>query len=199
MRAHYNRTISGEYVVDLEQNYPISTFNVSIRTHSKPLLRQSFQITLGQDKSKLAQLFDTAKLNFITTRNNIENASSIVSEQIRAGYVDLEAAILRWTSNVGGPSEEAVERLRIAKEAFQRNVAIRTGLLSQVPGATWIGLRQLTAPVRTSSPMLRARMNALRLRCKMEVAAGLSSENLEEKQSWACTKVQSLSQEKEQR
>ncbi|CAO2651940.1 Nn.00g002230.m01.CDS01 [Neocucurbitaria sp. VM-36] len=199
VRARYNRTMSGEYVVDLEQTYPVSTFNVSIRTYSKPLLRQSFQITLGQDKSRLAQLFDTAKLNFITIRNNLENTSYIVSEQLRAGYVDLEAAIRRWTNEVGGPGEEAVERLRIAKETIQRNVAISTGLLSQVPGATWIGLRQLTAPVRTSSPMLRARMNALRLRCKMEIAAGLSSENLGEKQSWACNKVQSNSQEGDQR
>ncbi|KAJ4376230.1 hypothetical protein N0V83_001513 [Neocucurbitaria cava] len=200
--ARYNRTITGEYVVDLEQAYPISTFNVSIMTLSKPLLRQSFEITLGQNKSTLAEQFaellETDWKDYIKRHNYFENASSTVAQQIRARYLGLETAVLRRTSDIGGSSEEALDRIRIAKEAIQRNVAIGAELLSRVPGATWIGLRQATAPVRTSSPMLRARMNALRLRCKMEIAAGLSSESLAE-QSWACGKVRSALQGEDQR
>jgi hypothetical protein len=37
--------------------------------------------------------------------------------------------------------------------------------------------------------MQRARMNALRVRCKMEMAAGLSAKEVGEEQSWACAKV----------
>jgi hypothetical protein len=45
----YNRTVTGEYTVELEHEYPFDKFNVSIATHSKPLLRQSFEVMLGHN------------------------------------------------------------------------------------------------------------------------------------------------------
>ncbi|KAF1849369.1 uncharacterized protein K460DRAFT_365251 [Cucurbitaria berberidis CBS 394.84] len=196
--SHYNRTISGEYIVDLQQEYPFGAFNVNIATYSKPLLRQSFEITLGHNKSTLARLLDTAKLGLIGTQSNLWNASYILTEHFRAGLADVEAAAVLWTNEVRGPSEEAVERFWNGKQVLRRKLASSTEFLMQVPGATWLGLRMATAPVRTSSPMLRARMNALRLRCKMEMVTGLSSDGLAEKQSWACNKVRIESQEKGQ-
>lgn len=195
--ARYNRTVSGEYVVDLEQEYTVGTFNVSITTHSKPLLRQVFEITLGRHKSNLAQLFDKAKLNLISTPNHIWDVSTLVTHQIEAGLADLEATALHWADRAYGSSEGTAESIHLAKQLVQRQIAVGTMLLMRVPSASWVGLRQVTAPVRTSSPMMRARLNALRLRCKMEEISGLSSEDVNGKQSWACSKARMGAQEKD--
>lgn len=179
--ARYNRTVSGDYVVDLEQEYSIGTFNVSITTHSKPLLRQVFEITLGRNKSRLSRLLDAAKMHLK-----------------RAGLTELEAAALLWTDGAYGPSEGAAESIKMATQAAQYHILAGTEFLKRAPKASWMGLRQATAPVRTSSPMLRARLNALRLRCTIEKATGLSREELNEGQSWACSKAETMAQEKDE-
>ncbi len=187
--ARFNRTLSGDYIVDLEREYTISNFNVSITTHSKPLLRQSFEIRLGNDKSRIAQLLDTAKTNLVNTQEYLRNRSGTAAQLVRASLKDLEVASMHWRHEAEGSKQEVVEHVRVAQQVLQRQVAVGVDMLKQIPGATWTGIRQVTAPIRTSSPMLRARMNALRLRCGMEVAAGVSGRSPDEKQSWACSKV----------
>jgi hypothetical protein len=176
--AHYNRTLSGEYIVDLERQYPLSMFNVTIATHSKPLLRQSFEISLGHNKSMLFQLFETARSSIISPQGDLWNASTVAAQHMRT-YMS------GWESSAVAASE----RIRDVQHKVQDRLAANVHLARQVPVVTWMGLREATAPVRTSSPMKRARMNALRMRCKMEVAAGLSSKDVKEKQSWACSRV----------
>ncbi|KAF1831140.1 hypothetical protein BDW02DRAFT_572319 [Decorospora gaudefroyi] len=176
--ARYNRTMTGEYIVDLEQQYPFDMFNVSIATHSKPLLRQSFEVRLGHNRSTLYQLLDHAKLGVLSTQHNVWNISTTAVQHMRTFLPDLEIN-----------SFTAAERLQIVQQNVQRRIETNARLVEQVRGATWAGLRRATAPVRTSTPMKRARMNALRIRCKMEITAGLSARNVKEKQSWACSKV----------
>jgi hypothetical protein len=171
----YNRTMTGKYIVDLEQPYPFDLFNVSIATHSKPLLRQSFEVTLGHNKSTLDQLFDTARSGIFNTQHKVWNVSSVAAKHIqvyKAGF------------------ETASERLHSVQQKVQHRLERNARLAKQVPRATWMGLRKATAPVRTSTPMKKARMNALRVRCKMEMATGLSAKDANGKQSWACLKVQ---------
>ncbi|KAI4672918.1 uncharacterized protein J4E78_001421 [Alternaria triticimaculans] len=169
--AHYNRTTTGEYIVDLDQQYRFDKFNVSIATHSKPLLRQSFEVMLGHNKSTLDQLLDTAMSNILDTQNTLRNVSAVAAQHLQeymAGF-DLYAS----------------KQLQETKHQLE----MKAHRARQIPDATWMGLRKVTAPVRTSSAMQRARMNALRVRCKMETAAGLSAKEGGEGQSWACAKV----------
>lgn len=185
----FNRTLSGVYVVDLEHQYPFGTFNVSIATFSKPLLRQSFDMMLGHNKSMFAQLFDSAKANLGTTQDMLICATG----QLLANLTDLETTAQRWATKAVGLDGDTGERLSNAKDAFGRQVDVGTGIVKNVPRAILLGLRKVTAPVRTSTPVLRARTNALRVRCQMEMAAGLSSERIEGKRSWACSKIKGQS------
>ncbi|KAG9194249.1 hypothetical protein G6011_04284 [Alternaria panax] len=169
--TRYNRTMNGEYVIDLQQQYRFDKFNVSIATHSKPLLRQSFEVMLGHNKSTLDQLLDTAKLNMFDTQVALLNVSATAAHAIQVYMGGLDAYASKQLQETRNRLEMKARRAR------------------QIPEATWIGLREVTAPVRTSSAMKKARMNALRVRCKMEMAAGLSAKEDSEKQSWACAKV----------
>ncbi|KAF2126839.1 hypothetical protein P153DRAFT_368876 [Dothidotthia symphoricarpi CBS 119687] len=181
-----NRSINGVYVVDLEHEYPLSQFNVSITTHSRPTLQQSFHVALGSKKSAYTQFLNTAKRGLRNTQSSFWNVSSTITQQIQAGLVDLNIGTHLLA---GHPSQEVVNHLQGAKEAVERQLAVGSEVLKQAPGSTWMGLRKATAPIRTSTPVLRARTNALRLRCKMEIAAGLSSKDVAEEQSWACSQV----------
>ncbi|KAI4952642.1 hypothetical protein J4E91_003114 [Alternaria rosae] len=169
--ARYNRTTTGEYIVDLEQQYRLEKFNVSIATHSKPLLRQSFEVMLGHNKSTLDQLLDTAKSNILDTQMTFRNLSAAAAQHLQEYMTGLDLY--------------ASKQLQETK----RQLEMKAHRARQIPDATWMGLRKVTAPVRTSSAMQRARMNALRVRCKMETAAGLSAKEGGEGQSWACAKV----------
>jgi hypothetical protein len=169
--ARYNRTITGEYIVDLEQQYRFDRFNVSIATHSKPLLRQSFEVMLGHNKSTLDQLLDAAKSNVFDTQTNLRNVSATAAQHLQEYMNGLDEYVSKQMHKTRNRLEMSTRRAR------------------QIPDATWMGLREVTAPVRTSSAMRKARMNALRVRCKMEMAAGLSAKEDGEKQSWACAKV----------
>jgi hypothetical protein len=174
----YNRTITGEYIVDLEREYPYDRFNVSIATHSKPLLRQSFEVMLGHNKSMLDQFMDTAKSGLFSTQDTLRNVSLMAAQHMQT-YMHLRDMDVTITS----------EQMQRVRQKVQEQLQVKGRLVRQIPGAAWMGLRDVTAPVRTSRAMKNARMNALRIRCKMEMAAGLSGKDDEEKQSWACSKV----------
>jgi hypothetical protein len=169
--ARYNRTTTGEYIVDLEHQYRFDKFNVSIATHSKPLVRQSFEVMLGHNKSTLDQLLDTAKSNILDTQMTLRNASAAAAQHLQEYMTGLDLY--------------ASKQLQETRHQLK----VKTQRARQIPDATWSGLRKVTAPVRTSPAMQRARMNALRVRCKMEMAAGLSAKEGGEEQSWACAKV----------
>jgi len=177
--VRYNRTVSGEYIVDLEHRYPFDTFNVSIATHSKPLLRQSFEVMLGHNMSRLDQLLVSVKSGISSTQHTLLNVSGSTAQHMRTYMAGLDVSVMA-----------ASEQVRNVQQTMQRHLELNARLAKKVPAAAWVGLREVTAPVRTSSAMKRARMNALRVRCKMEMAAGLSSKDAEDKKSWACSKVQ---------
>lgn len=187
--VHYNRTIDGDYIVDLEAEHPFATFNVSIATYSKPLLQQSFEIALGHNKTSLDLFLERAKSNFIHTQNHIKDLSSSAVHHLQSRLADLEGAVDGALQDVTLPGEQATAYIQNAQQLLQQKLVVGTELLKKAPGATWLGLRQATAPVRTSSPMRRARMNALRLRCKMETATGVTVKEDGVDQSWACSKV----------
>ena len=174
----YNRTVTGEYIVDLEHKYPFGTFNVSIATHSKPLLRQSFEVMLGHNKSMLDQFIENAKLGLSSTQDTLRNVSVMAAQHMQT-YMAVQDIDMTAAS-------EHIQRMR---QKVQEQLQTKGDLARQMPEAAWASLREVTAPVRTSSAMKKARMNALRLRCRIEMAAGLSPKDSSEKQSWACAKV----------
>ncbi|KAL6711431.1 hypothetical protein ACN47E_004365 [Coniothyrium glycines] len=186
----YNRTIEGEYVVDLIRVYPSSTFNVSIVSYSKPLLQQSFNVCLGHNKTKAELLLDTVKTHLVETKTLLSGMSSSAMEQVLTSIHNLDAVADSCIGDTEGVCKQAARQLQQIQHVARRQSALGARLLKQVPGAAWIGVRHATASVRTSTPMKRARMNALRVRCKVETMAGISEKGDDE--SWACSKLREL-------
>ena len=185
----YVRTIEGAYVVDLEQQYPMGSFNVSIATHSKPLMQQSFAITMGRKRSRLARLVDDVKNDIVTIQQEIQELSSSFSQRLSDEFATIEDNAGVWKGKVDHSKREVANHLQKARNEAKRRVAAGVELLGSVPGTTWMGLRKVTAPVRTSRASLRARNNALRIRCAFEQSVGLSSRGDKEKKTRACKKI----------
>jgi hypothetical protein len=184
----YTRSSEGTYLVHLEQQYPVGPFNVSIATHSKPLMQQSFAITLGHNKTGFAHLFDTVWNEIAITQQGFEDMVSSLSKRFQADLTRWESAG-NWKDKVGNSRREAADHLQEAKEEAKRQFAAGASFLRNIPGDTWMGLRKVTAPARTSPVTLRARNNAFRIRCGFERALGLSSREDEEKKTRSCKKV----------
>ncbi|KAF2643981.1 hypothetical protein P280DRAFT_222518 [Massarina eburnea CBS 473.64] len=164
--VRYIRTPQGTYIVELEQQYPIGQFNVSIATHSKPLMQQSFTISMGHNKTMVAQLVDLLKRDVEATR-----------EGLKKMYGSNE-----WKKHIQEPSQAA-------QELAKRQLAVGVSLLQEVSEGTWPWLRETTAPVRTSKAAHRARDNAHQIRCRVEEAMGLSSAEAMGKKSRSCKHV----------
>ncbi|KAF2251205.1 hypothetical protein BU26DRAFT_423262 [Trematosphaeria pertusa] len=171
----YVRTIGGMYIVDLEREYPLCSFNVSIATHTKPLMQQSFEITLGHNKSKFGQLIDLVKRDLATMEQGLRDITTTLPKLVRAGVTDAEQGACDWKHK--------------AKKEVDRQVTIGASVLLDMSEATWKNLRRGTAPARTSRAALRARNNAYRIRCGFERAVGLSSKRKEEKKTRSCKKI----------
>jgi hypothetical protein len=185
----YVRTIDGAYTVDLEQKYSEALFNVSIATHTKPLMQQSFSIILGHKKSLLAQFAEGVMKDVPISRQAIRDLTSAWSDRIGADIGTILNDSSWWKRKVDNSKREVADQLREAKLETQRRLANRAEKLSKVPGETWMGLRKVTAPVRTSRASLQARNNALRIRCAFEQTVGLSSKKDGGKKTHACKKV----------
>jgi hypothetical protein len=185
----YVRTIEGAYVVDLEQQYPMGSFNVSIATYTKPLMQQSFAVTMGRKQSRIAQFLDDVKNDIANTRQGIRDLTLSWSERLRAELATIEQNTDAWKDKVGYSKREVTGQVQKAKNEAKRRFAAGAKLLSDVPETTWTSLRKVTAPVRTSRASLRARNNALRIRCGFERTVGLSSLGDTEKKTRACRKI----------
>ena len=187
----YERTIDGVYIVDLESEYPAGFFNVSIATHSKPLMQQSFNISLGHNKSLLDQWLVTAqrgskKLASMIQRDtfaaqqHIHHVTTKFAQQVESATSRLlEGSAQIWKDKVGHPSQDIVERVQETTKKVERG-------LTEVRDQTWTGIRQATAPVRTSRRTLWARNNAYLLRCGFERTVGLSSKKEDGKKTRSC-------------
>lgn len=187
----YERTIDGVYIVDLEHEYPAGLFNVSIATHSKPLMQQSFNINLGHNKSRLDRWLVTAQQksrklasmiqrDTLVAQQHIHDVSTRVAEQFQtATWRFLEGSTRIWKQNVGYRSQGVVERVHEATRKVDRQ-------LTEVRDQTWTSIRQATAPVRTSRRTLWARNNAYVLRCGFERAVGLSSKEKDGRKTRSC-------------
>ncbi|PSN65840.1 hypothetical protein BS50DRAFT_574345 [Corynespora cassiicola Philippines] len=168
----YVRTLSGVYIVDLEQEHSVGDFNVSIATHSKPLLRQSFQIQLGHNRSKLAQLISTLKHDVALVQGNLKNISSAVSGGLHEGlsrWRDGSFELDGYYPTIYGRFERVTEK---AMEEIGHQLHAGSAYLEQFRGNTWQRLRTATAPVRTSPQLLWMRKHALRARHVLEDKIG---------------------------
>jgi hypothetical protein len=159
---------------------------------------------LGHNKSRLTQLLDESVCNIIDTQKILWNVSSAAihrvqkrcataTQRMQAKFSDvLGVDMHQWTDELWNIEQELVDHLRNTKEAVIHGQGAGYEMLKHLPKTTWNNVRKATAPVRTSRTLWRARMNALRLRCKMETAAGLSSKDSEKAESWACARVGKL-------
>jgi len=174
----FNRTISGIYIVDLERPYPFGMFNVTIASFSKPLLEQSFEIAMGHNKSMLDQLIDSTIWNLGHTNSNLLNITNkaalalrVMSDELMQSQPDIKTRLHRVNKSLGQMMDS------------------KAAALKQIPEATWVGMRDATAPIRRSSSLSKLRIRALWVRCQAETAAGLSSSAQDGKKSWACSKL----------
>jgi hypothetical protein len=189
----YNRTISGVYVVDLEQRYPFGSFNVSIASYSKPLLQQSFEIALGHNQTMFDQLLESTTWKFANTQNTLVNVSAKAAHGILASMTDLEATARLLTNEIRQSSPYVKAQLQSVKEVIGRQLHVRAGYVKQVPEVAWAKLQEATAPIRRSSQVWELRRRAIWARCQAERAAGLSSGKDVGRESRACSKMRELS------
>jgi hypothetical protein len=188
----YNRTISGVYVVDLEQQYPFGVFNVSIASYSKPLIQQTFEVALGHNKSGLSQLFDNAMSTMADTQQSFMDFSTSTVHVLLANLPDVDTFASMCTHEIRESGQEVVARWQDARRMITNQLNARISILKHAQDVAWTGVQEATAPIRTSSVLWRIRMNALRVRCMAEQTAGFSSTGISGKESWACSKLRDL-------
>ncbi|KAJ4404642.1 hypothetical protein N0V91_005792 [Didymella pomorum] len=189
--VRYVRTITGEYFVDLVGEYPFGTFNISIASYSKPLLRQSFEVTLGHNKTWVDQMLGVAANKIVHAQSVLLDVSSVAVEQLQARLDDVIGSKLGPLVEEGRHLEEMI--YDSAKERLESG----TEFVKHVPETTWAGLRKATAPVRLSQTMWKARVNALRIRCTAESALGKFWKRSAEQSSRACSELQSVAKKGE--
>lgn len=183
----YVRTILGEYFVDLDNDYPFDTFNVSIESYSKPFLRQSFEVHLGHNKTWLDQLLGAATKKVTEGRSALTDVSSSAAAHVQAKLNDVVLpSVSHWAE---GRQLQSV--YKAAKDGLGSSAEYGTDLLKRVPKTAWRGVRKATAPVRLSQTMWKARLNALRVRCSVETAAQTWVKAATKQPSRACSELES--------
>lgn len=120
--VRFNRTISGTYIVDFEHQEPFGTFNVSIASYSKPLLQQSFEIALGQNKSGLAQYLDMAKKTLVETQQRLNTTAFEWSDMISGTGVNAAAQYCKQSVRV--LREDFVSGVRTIKDTAGRVLTV---------------------------------------------------------------------------
>jgi hypothetical protein len=175
----YERTMDGVYVVNLEDEYPIGSFNVSIASHSKPLMQQSFTIKLGHKKSCVEQWWSSLQRESATAQHVLHDIPSNILQHLQTVSARIAGKTHMWKDRVERSEREVVDRVREAQQQIDRR-------LQEARDEVWTSLRQTTAPVRTSRRTLWARNNAYVLRCGFERAVGLSSRDKDGKKTRSC-------------
>jgi hypothetical protein len=186
----YVRTITGEYFVDLEQDYSFGTFNVSITSYSKPHLRQSFEVNLGHNKTWFNQVLETTTGKALSARSALLSVSSAAVAQIQT---KLNVAVPKFGQWADG--HQLKTAYGTAKESLETRAEVGAGFVKHVPEAAWTSLRKATAPARLSQTMWKARMNALRVRCHVETASHSLLGVSDKQPSRACSELHSHTQE----
>ncbi|KAF2269918.1 hypothetical protein CC78DRAFT_529080 [Lojkania enalia] len=130
-----SRSTDGIYIVDLEREYPLGSFNVSIVAKLKPLLQQSFEVKLGANMSKLSSLAENigriskgAKHSMAIAQHNLRDLSMQVSKRVHTGVSHIEdgtVAIIDQTTQlwhqVQGSTQSVADHLQEAsKHASQQ-------------------------------------------------------------------------------
>jgi hypothetical protein len=189
----YNRTISGIYVVDLEQRYPFGRFNISIASLSKPLLQQSFEIALGHNQTMFDQLLESTTWNFANTQSTLVNFTTKAAHGISAGMTDLETTARLLTKEIQQSSSYVEAQLRSATGFVGRQLSTGAGIVKNAPEVAWATVQEATAPIRRSSQLSQLRRRAIWARCQAEMVAGVSGGKDGGKESRACSKMRELS------
>jgi hypothetical protein len=189
----YNRTISGIYVVDLEQRYSFGRFNISIASLSKPLLQQSFQIALGHNQTMFDQLLESTTWKFANTKITLVNLTTKAAHGISAGMTDLETTARLLTKVIQHSSSHVEAQLRSAAGFLGRHLNTGAGVVKNAPEVAWVTVQEATAPIRRSSQLSQLRRRAMWARCQAEMAAGVSGGKDGGKESRACSKMRELS------
>ncbi|CAI6332766.1 unnamed protein product [Periconia digitata] len=183
----YTRTIDGGYVVELEQEYQVGLFNVSISTHSKPYkMQQWFTVSLGRNKTVVGQFVDFVNRDVAATQENLRKMSSVLSGRAKSALSRAGNNIDAWKKQVRLPEADLAGNVRETQKEVQRQLSSGIHVLQEVTAETWMGIRKVTAPLRTSDATLRARANAFRIRCRFEEAVGLSGIKPDGGKSRAC-------------
>jgi hypothetical protein len=189
----YNRTISGIYFVELERQYSIGNFNVSIASYSKPRLQQSFRIALGRNQSVFDQLLDLTMWTVDHTQNTLANISANAALGLKGGVTELAATARLLAEECRQSTPRVKIQLQSAKDTINQHLAARTGMLRQMSAGAWAGVQEATGPIRRSSYLSKLRTRAVWARCKAEMAAGVSGTDGDGKESRACSKLRELS------
>jgi hypothetical protein len=142
----FSRSADGLYVVDLEQEYSVGMFNVSVVARRRPLLQFTFDIKLGSEKSRLKSLADgVEKLSqdirhdLAVAQTNLKNLSSHLSKGLYTGLIRIpESAVALfdqtqyWKPQHRGSSQSIADHLREAKQATGRQLDVGSKVTKEV-------------------------------------------------------------------
>lgn len=187
------RSSDDTYTIDIEQEYPVGNFNVSVVARRKPLLQQSFEVKLGSNKStlsSLSRLAQNVKHELAIAQSSVKSVSAQVSKSLSSGVAKIEDQTQYWGRQFHDSTQTVAQHLQGARKKAARQLSIgsrvtkdvsknlqdnwqtcasrASKVVEEVRSDVW----QRTRPWRTSPHVLRARKRALQLRCQMERKLG---------------------------
>ncbi|ORY09969.1 hypothetical protein BCR34DRAFT_567563 [Clohesyomyces aquaticus] len=145
---------NGSYTIELERDYPLGTFNVSVVAKRKPLLYEDFQVTLGSSKSRISSLFDNVnsiskslKHDVTVAQHNLKNLSSHISKNIQAGLIMVEDTATaafgqtkQWKQQIQESTQSVAEHLQEASRAASHQLSVGARVtkdVSQIVRQNW--------------------------------------------------------------
>lgn len=199
------RASDDSYTVDLQNEYPVGTFNVSVVARRKPLLQQSFEVKLGSNKSTFSSMVDSVsrlsqnvRRDIAVAQVNLRSLSTQLTKSLHEGVTRLEdgaSATLgqsrQWSRRLQGSTQTVAEHLQEARNQAARQLSTGAkitrdvsrflqGRASDVVQEVKSDLWRRSRPLMTSPSTLRARKNALLLRRRVEKRFGRHDKSLGE-------------------
>ncbi|KAF2658614.1 hypothetical protein K491DRAFT_776172 [Lophiostoma macrostomum CBS 122681] len=196
VHAKVTRSSDGVYLVELGQDYPLSLFNVTVVAQRKPLLQQSFQVTLGAKKPGMSSLLgdlDRLTQGFVrdvaAAQTNLRNITTNVSKGLYGAISRFEGSALStieqtrdWGRHMQEHTQTFTGRLLQSKEEAARQLDKGAHTVKEVSEAlqkSWhaysdkaselvekIYMPDVWGQARPS--VIRARKNALKIQKKLE-------------------------------
>ncbi|KAF2000962.1 hypothetical protein P154DRAFT_522224 [Amniculicola lignicola CBS 123094] len=163
------RRSDGVYIVELEQDLPRSLFNVSIMSKPKPILQETFEVTLGSDKSFFARLTDETNQMTEAVRQQLATAQArlkkLSSQAMQSNLAHVDETVAALKEKMEERTQAIVDQVEKRKQAHLEHARKS---FQAIQDDMWARSR----PYRTDPNVLKARERALRLWDNIKSSSG---------------------------